>query len=274
MSSLPRWLARPLFYLLLAVYAWLLVLPLLSLLSASFRTEADLFTPGLLPPQPTLEAYREALAKHPILRYLLNSLGVSLAITLGVLLTSATLGYALARVRFAGQGLLFGFVVGLLLIPDEVTFLPRYLLVQELGWINSYWALIVPFLASPLGIFLMRQFIKSLPQDLFDAARIDGAGHLRTLWYVALPLAAPALGALGALSFLGAWNMYLWPLVVINQNEMKTVQIAIAQVQSVEVSSWNVVAAAAVLVLLPTLLAFLLAQRAFIRGIALGGLKG
>jgi sn-glycerol 3-phosphate transport system permease protein len=223
---------------------------------------------------PTLEAYREALAKHPILRYLLNSLGVSLAITLGVLLTSATLGYALARVRFAGQSLLFGFVVGLLLIPDEVTFLPRYLLVQELGWINSYWALIVPFLASPLGIFLMRQFLKSLPQDLFDAARIDGAGHLRTLWYVALPLAAPALGALGALSFLGAWNMYLWPLVVINQNEMKTAQIAIAQVQSVEVSSWNVVAAAAVLVLLPTLLAFLLAQRAFIRGIALGGLKG
>lgn len=132
----------------------------------------------------------------------------------------------------------------------------------------------MPFLASPLGIFLMRQFIKSLPQDLFDAARIDGAGHLRTLWYVALPLAAPALGALGALSFLGAWNMYLWPLVVINQNEMKTAQIAIAQVQSVEVSSWNVVAAAAMLVLLPTLLAFLLAQRAFIRGIALGGLKG
>lgn len=274
MSSLPRWLARPLFYLVLLVYAWLLILPLLTLLSASFRSEADLYAPGLLPPKPTLEAYREAIEKHPILRYLFNSLLVSLSITLGVLFTSATLGYALARIRFAGQSLLFGFVVAVLLIPDEVTFLPRYLLVQKLGWIDSYAALIVPFLASPLGVFLLRQFFKSLSQELFDAARIDGAGHLRILWHVALPLAAPALGALGALSFLGAWNMYLWPLVVINQDEMKTAQVAIAQVQSVEVSSWNVVAAAAILILLPTLLAFLLAQRTFIRGIALGGLKG
>lgn len=274
MGSLPRWLSRPLFYLGLMVYAWLLVLPLLTLLSASFRSDADLYAPGLLPPNPTWEPYREALQKHPVLRYLLNSAVVSVVVTLGTLLISATMGYALARIAFAWQGLLFGFVVAMLLIPGEVTFLPLYLLVQQMGWLNSYLALTVPFLAAPLGIFLLRQFIKSLPQDLFDAARIDGAGHLRMLWHVALPLSAPALGALAALTFLGTWNMYLWPLVVINQNEMKTAQVAIAQVQSVEVTSWNVVAAVSILVLLPTLLAFLLAQRAFVRGIALGGLKG
>ncbi len=274
MSSLPRWLSRPIFYLGLTLYAWLLVLPLLTLLSASFRSDADLYAPGLLPPNPTLEPYLEALTQHPVARYLFNSLLVSTAVTLGTLLVSATLGYALARIPFSGQSLLFGFVVAMLLIPGEVTFLPLYLLVQQMGWLNTYWALTLPFLASPLGIFLLRQFLKSLPQDLFDAARIDGAGHLRILWYVALPLAAPALGALAALTFLGTWNMYLWPLVVINQNEMKTAQVAIAQVQSVEVTSWNVVAAVSILILLPTLMAFLLAQRAFVRGIALGGLKG
>ncbi len=274
MSSLPRWLARPLFYLALGVYAWLLMLPLLTLLSASFRSDADLYVPGLIPPRPTLEAYQEGVTKFPVGRYLLNSLVVSLVVTSGVLLISATMGYALARIRFSSQNLLFGFVVALLLIPGEVTFLPLYLMVQQFGWINSYWALTVPFIAAPLGIFLLRQFLKSLPQDLFDAARIDGAGHLRILWYVALPLAAPALGALAALTFLGTWNMYLWPLVVINNNEMKTAQIAIAQVLSVEVTSWNVVAAVSILVLLPTLIAFLLAQRTFIRGISLGGLKG
>jgi len=274
MSSLPGWLARPLFYLGLGVYAWLLVLPLLTLLSASFRSEGDLFTPGLLPPNPTLEPYLEAVTKHPVARYLFNSMVVSLVVVAGTLFISATMGYALARIPFAGQNLLFGFVVVTLLIPGEVTFLPLYLLVQQIGWINSYWALTVPFVASPLGIFLLRQFLKSLPQDLFDAARLDGAGHLRILWYLALPLTAPALGALGALTFLGTWNMYLWPLVVTNQNEMKTAQVAIAQVQSVEVTSWNVVAAVSILVLLPTLIAFLLAQRAFVRGIALGGLKG
>lgn len=165
-------------------------------------------------------------------------------------------------------------MVSLLLIPGEVTFLPLYLMVQQFGWINTYWALTVPFIAAPLGIFLLRQFIKSLPQDLFDAARIDGAGHLRILWHVALPLTAPALGALAALTFLSTWNMYLWPLVVINNAAMQTAQIAIARVVSVEVTSWNVVAAVSILVLLPTLLAFLLAQRAFVRGITLGGLKG
>jgi len=274
MGRLPRWLEKPLFYLALGVYAWLLVLPLLTLLSASFRSDTDLYAPGLLPPRPTLEAYQEAIQKYPVGRYLLNSLVVSLSVTLGVLLVSASMGYALARVRFAGQSLLFGFVVSLLLIPGEVTFLPLYLMVQRFGWINTYWALTVPFIAAPLGIFLLRQFIKSLPQDLFDAARIDGAGHLRILWHVALPLTAPALGALDALTFLSTWNMYLWPLVVINNAAMQTAQIAIARVVSVEVTSWNVVAAVSILVLLPTLLAFLLAQRAFVRGITLGGLKG
>lgn len=261
-------------YLVASAYAFLLVLPLLTLLSASLRAEADLYAPGLLPPHPTLAPYGEALAKFPLGRYLLNSLLVSTAITLGVLLTSLLAAYALTRLRFRGRELLFGLAIALLLVPGEVTFLPLYLLVDRLGWLDSYLALTVPFLASPLGVFLLRQFLKTVPEDYFDAARIDGAGHWQMLRHVALPLSAPALGALAALTFIGAWNMYLWPLVVTKSREMQTAQIAVNFILNEEVARWNVVAAAAILVLLPTLIAFLLAQRAFVRGIAMGGLKG
>mgnify|MGYP001627173383 CR=1 FL=1 len=261
-------------YLLAGGYALLLILPLLTLLSASLRSEADLYAPGLLPLKPTLEPYREALEKFPLARFLLNSLLVAGATTLGVLLTSLLAAYALTRLRFRGRELLFGLAVALLLVPGEVTFLPLYLLVDRLGWLDSYLALTVPFLASPLGVFLLRQFLRTIPEDYFDAARIDGANHWQILRHVAFPLSAPALGALAALTFIGAWNMYLWPLVVTKSREMQTAQIAVNFILNEEVARWNVVAAAAVLVLLPTLLAFLLAQRAFIRGIALGGLKG
>jgi sn-glycerol 3-phosphate transport system permease protein len=274
MNKARFFLFRSLFYLMLGLYALLLILPLITLLSASFRSDGDLYAPGLLPPKPTLYAYQEALSKFPILRYMGNSLVVALLITLGVVLVSLTAGYALARIPFRGQAVVFGLIVALLLMPGEVTFLPLYLLINRMGWLDSYWSLTIPFLASPLGIFLLRQFLKSLPQDLFDAALIDGAGHLRMLWYVAMPLAAPAVGALAALTFLSAWNMYLWPLIVTNDKNLQTAQIAINQIVNDEIVRWNVVAAAAVLVLLPTLIAFLLAQRLFVRGIALGGLKG
>ncbi|MCX7849920.1 carbohydrate ABC transporter permease [Thermus sp.] len=261
-------------YLLASGYAFLLVLPLLTLLSASLRSEADLYAPGLLPPRVSLEAYAEALTEFPLGRFLLNSLLVSTAVTLGVLLTSLLAAYALTRLRFRGREVLFGLAVALLLVPGEVTFLPLYLLVDRLGWLDSYLALAVPFLASPLGVFLLRQYLKTLPEDYFDAARIDGANHVQILRHVALPLSAPALGALAALTFIGTWNMYLWPLVVTKSREMQTAQIAVNFILNEEVARWNVVAAGAILVLLPTLLAFLLAQRAFVRGIAMGGLKG
>ena len=262
------------FYLLISAYAFVIILPLLTLLSASLRTDADLYAPTFLPPHPTLEPYLLALTNYPLGRYLLNSLFVSSLITLGVVITSSTAGYALARVNLPHRELIFGAVVGLLLVPGEITFLPLYLHVNALGWLDTYTGLIVPFIASPLGIFLMRQFLKSLPQDLFDAAKIDGAGHFRTLWHVAIPLATPALGALAALTFLGAWNMYLWPLVTTQSKEMQTAQIAVSMIVSVEGAQWNIVAAGAILVLLPTLIAFLVAQRAFVSGITLGGLKG
>jgi sn-glycerol 3-phosphate transport system permease protein len=262
------------FYAAISLYAALLVLPLLTLFSVSFRTDADVYNPSFFPPNPTLEAYQVALEKFPILRFLGNSLLISSLVTLGVLIISSCTGYALARISSRVTNVLFALVIGLLLVPGEVTFLPLYIMVNRLGWIDSYLALTLPFIASPIGIFLMRQFMKSLPQELFDAARMDGAGHLRMLWHIAMPLATPALGALAALTFLGTWNMYLWPLVVTNSEPLRTAQIALRFISTDEAVRYNIVAAAAVIILLPTLIAFLIAQRAFVRGIAMGSLKG
>jgi sn-glycerol 3-phosphate transport system permease protein len=267
-------LGTALFYAGISLYAFLLMLPLLTLLSVSFRTDGDVFAPGVLPPNPTLEAYQTALSKYPLARFLINSLAVSTLVTLGVILVSSSMGYALARVKFGAARAIFGLIVVLLLMPGEVTFLPLFLLVTRLGWSDTYLALTIPFIASPIGIFLMRQFMLALPQELFDAAQMDGAGHLRQLWYVAIPLSLPALGALGSLTFLSTWNMYLWPLIVTNSAEMQTAQIAVSRILNDESTRWNVVAAGAIFVLMPTLIAFLVAQRAFVRGIAMGGLKG
>ncbi len=267
-------LGTAVFYAGISLYALLLVLPLLTLVSVSFRADSDVFAPGVFPPHPTLEAYQTAFQKYPIARFLLNSLLVSSLVTLGVLAVSSSLGYALARVNFGLARVVFGATVVLLLMPGEVTFLPLFLMVNRLGWADTFWALTVPFLASPIGIFLMRQFMMGLPGELFDAARMDGAGHLRQLWHVGIPLSLPALGALGSLTFLSTWNMYLWPLVVTNSKEMQTAQIAVSLILNDESTRWNVVAAGAIFVLLPTLIAFIVAQRAFVRGIAMGGLKG
>jgi sn-glycerol 3-phosphate transport system permease protein len=265
---------RVLFYFGVSAYALLLVLPLLTLLSVSFRSDSDVYNPSLLPPNFTLAAYQEAFAKYPLFRFLGNSFLVSSLVTLGVLLVSSCTAYALARISSRVTNIVFGLVVGLLLVPGEVTFLPLYLIVNRLNWTDTYLALTLPFIASPIGIFLLRQFFKSLPQELFDAAKMDGAGHLRMLWYVAIPLALPAMGALAALTFLGTWNMYLWPLVVTNSEPLRTAQIALRYINADESVRYNLVAASAVIVLLPTLIAFLFAQRAFVRGVAMGGLKG
>jgi sn-glycerol 3-phosphate transport system permease protein len=262
------------FYLVTTFYAVLIVMPLITLFIASLRDDANLYSPNFFDFNLTLENYAIAWNQYPLGRYLLNSLFVSSLITLGVVLTSSMAGYALTRVKIWGREIIFGAIVALLLVPGEVTFLPLYLHVSSLNWLDTYAALIVPFLASPLGVFLMRQFMKSLPQELFDAAKIDGAGHLRTFWYVAVPLSTPASGALAALTFLSSWNMYLWPLITTQSKEMQTAQIAVNMIVSNEVAQWNVVAAAAILVLLPTLITFLVAQRFFVRGIAMAGLKG
>lgn len=208
-------------------------------------------------------------------RFFLNSLFVSSAATIGTVITSALAGYAFSHIRFAGRGAIFAVLVATMAIPGEVTIVPSFLIMRELGWIDSYYALIVPSLAGVFGIFLMRQTFARMPRDLFEAARLDGCGHLRYLIGIVVPLNVAALASLALLTFLAQWNAYLWPLLVTNRTEMRTVQVGIRYFVDTELGNqWGALMAASTFVVLPTLIAFLLAQRFLVKGFAFAGIKG
>jgi len=257
-----------------------IVIPFLVTLSTSLMTltEAFRFPPRLLPEEPQWRNYASAWTGAPFARYFFNTLVMASAITAGQLLTSILAAYAFARMAFFGRGALFSVFLATLMVPSHVVLIPNYLLLSKLGLINTFGALILPFLASGFSVFLIRQHFKSIPRELEDAARMDGAGRWTTLWRVFVPLAKPAIATAGLFTFLNEWNAYLWPLIVTDTESMRTVQVGLANFLAVSgeegVTHWPVVLAASVLVLLPTLLAFALAERQLVKGVTLSGLKG
>jgi sn-glycerol 3-phosphate transport system permease protein len=205
---------------------------------------------------------------------MLNSLIMSGVIVIGQLATAALAAYAFAYLRFPGRTLLFVLFLSTLMVPWEVSIVPNFQTIQRLGWLDSYQALTVPFLATGLGTFLLRQHFLTIPQELRDAAAIDGYGHIRFLIFVVLPLSRPILAALAVFGFLQAWNQYLWPLLVTNEDSMRTVQIGLAQLRGREVDTFNITMAATVISALPILIMLVLFQRQLVRGLTAGALKG
>jgi sn-glycerol 3-phosphate transport system permease protein len=255
----------------------LMLFPLFWMLRSSLTPTEQIFGGGLapLPFPPTLEQYSYALTRVPLPRYLLNSLLVAAPVTALQLGTSMLAAYAFARFQFWGRELLFWLVLGALLVPDSVTMIPNYLLVAELGWLNSFPGLIAPQAVSALGIFLLRQQMRALPEALFDAARLDGANSWQTLWLVVAPLLAPSLAALAITFFLQAWNEYLWPRLVATDDEMLLIQVAIQRFNSAEAGAqWGPLMAAATVACLPPLLVYLLLQRRIMATFINTGLKG
>lgn len=240
------------------------------------RGEIYRFPPNLLPAHPgNLENYAAALDAAPLMRFLANSLIVAGGITLLQVLTAVLAAYALARLRFTGARLVLGLVLATLMVPGEVTVIPNYLLLARLGWLDTYRALILPFSVSGFGIFLLYQFMRSIPRELEEAAMIDGASRLRFLLQFAVPLSAPAIAAFAAYAFVSAWNQYLWPLVATQSTAMQTAQIGIGIFRSQNESmSWGVVMAATVMMISPTVLVFVATQKQFVAGISASGLKG
>ncbi|MCZ8523496.1 MULTISPECIES: carbohydrate ABC transporter permease [Paenibacillus] len=263
-------------YSLLFLGAAAVLYPLFYALSVSFMTagEAISYPPKALPGSLYLDNFRGVLDLIPVGRFIVNSFTVSLAIMLGQLVTGSMAAYAFSYLHFAGKSLLFGLFLSTMMIPWEVTVIPNYLTVKSWDWLDSYQALIVPFLASAFGVFLLRQFFLQLPRELFEAARIDGCGHGYIFLRIVLPLSKPALATLGVYSFLNHWNMYLWPLLVTNDEKLRTVQIGISMLQFEEMTSWNLVLAGVVLVLLPSLLLLLLGLKQLVRGMTAGAVKG
>ncbi|MFZ5852817.1 MAG: carbohydrate ABC transporter permease [Actinomycetota bacterium] len=261
-----------------ALVAGLLVMvgPFLWMLLSSFKTEGEvrLVPPTWWPQAPTLQNYRELFARLDFPTYFLNSVLVAALVTAGNLVFCSAMGYALAKLRFPGRGLLFSVVLGTVMVPGMVTFVPLFVLVSNLGLVNTYAGLVLPFLAGAFGVFFMRQFMLSIPDELIESARVDGAGELRIFTRIVLPLCGPALATLGILTFLASWNNFLWPLVVATTEDKYTLPVALA-LYSVgqNQTRYGLLLAGSVVVILPVLLVFTLLQRHFVRGVASTGLK-
>jgi multiple sugar transport system permease protein len=263
-------------YLLLIIGLILLVGPFIWMVLGSFKTTGELrhVPPTLLPQNPTLENYAELFDRLNFLRFFFNSSVVAAAVTAGNVVFCSMLGYALAKLRFPGKRILFGVVLGTLMVPSIVTFMPLFVLVANLNLVNTHAGLILPFLAGAFGVFLMRQFIGGIPDELLDAARVDGAGEHYIFWRIVMPLCGPAIATLAILTFLGSWNSFLWPLVVANTEDMYTLPVAIALFATgQQETNVALLMAGSVVVILPVLIVFILLQRYFTQGIAMTGIK-
>ncbi len=250
--------------------------PLLWMLSVSLmpRGEASQFPPPFLPSQPTLEGYRDLFATAGLGRNFANSLLVSAAITALSLLLNTMAGYAFAKLRFAGRERMFQLLLAALVVPAQVAMLPLFLMMKQLGLVNSYWGVLVPGMASVFGIFLVRQYARSIPDALIEAARIDGAGELRIFFRIVLPLLKPVLVTLATFTFMGAWNDFMWPLIVLTDQQHYTLPVALAALSREHIMEVELMMAGAVVTVLPVLLLFLLLQRYYIQGLLLGSVKG
>lgn len=262
-------------YILLIFSALVIFFPILYAVSASFMTPKEIYAGNMLPSSINFDAYKEVINSVPLLHFLLVSFWVSFVVMIGQLIVCSLASYAFVFIPFKGRNLIFGLCLATMLIPWEATIIPNYLTILHLDWVNTYQGLAVPFLALPFGIFLLRQHFLTLPKELWESAQIDGCSRFRFYLKFALPLSKSSLSALGIYGFLTTWNQYLWPLLVTNDNSVRTVQIGLKMLIAQENSSaWNMVMAAVVTILLPTLLLLFIGIKYIRQGLTAGALKG
>ncbi len=257
-----------------ALIAVIFLMPIVWMLLAAFKGQKEVFAGAFLPKVWVWQNFVDAWHSAPFGHYLLNSALISGVTTAAVILTSAMAAFAFSRMQFPGKPLLFLFALGTLMIPGDVLLIPNFITIRQFGWVNSYQALIVPFIASGFGIFLLRQAFLRTPVEFEEAAKLDGASAAQFLFRVLMPSNAPALSALGVLTFLGAWNALVWPLVATNRDEFRTVQVGLASFSNLEGSNIPVVMAATAIVVAPVLIVYAFAQKWFIESAAASGLKG
>ena len=273
---MPVRLSRSLIYAALLVGSVVTLAPLVWMVSASLMPsgEASSFPPPLFPSEVTFAHYADLFRRLNLGRYFLNSALIAVAITAISLFFNSMAGYAFAKFRFRGRRPLFRFLIGGLVIPVQVSMLPLFLLLKQVGLINTYWGVIVPSMATIFGIFLIRQYALSIPDDLLDAARMDGASEWRIYWSVVLPLCKPILITLAIFTFMAAWNDFMWPLIVLNDNSMYTLPVALANMLGEYHQHTELMLAGAVITVLPVMIVFAALQRYYLEGIMLGSIKG
>jgi multiple sugar transport system permease protein len=266
----------PILYAILIVYAIATFLPFAWALSASFKPLSEIIAGGLnlIPQNFTLENYQKIFLEEPLFgRWLFNSVVVASTVTIFNLLFNSMAGYALARIPFKGNQILFFCILAVLMVPAQVTLIPSFLILKSLGWLNSYQGLIVPNIVNATFIFMMRQFFVNFPKELEEAAALDGLGYLETFFQIVLPLARPALAAQTIFIFLGSWNNFLMPLMIVSTSEMFTLPLGLNTFKGQYISYWNYIMAASMVFTLPALLIYAFFNRYFIQGITFTGNK-
>jgi len=268
-------LATALAHLFLLLGAFFMLIPLIWTLSTSLKAPGTEFALPIrwIPETFHPENYARVVQQVPIARWFLNSFVVALAATFGQMLTGAMAGYAFARLKFRGRDTLFLLYLATMMIPPQVTIIPLFIIIRAFGWYDTYWGLIVPGLFGAFSVFLMRQFFLTVPDELEDAARLDGANHWQIFSRVMLPLSGPSLATLGTFTFMSFWNSFLYPLIVTSSQEMRTLTVGLSVFRDAFTTEWTLLTAGLVMSTVPVIIAFLIGQRYFVRGITMTGLK-
>ncbi len=268
-------LKKGLFYTVLILGALVMIIPFVWMLSTSLKTSGGtmVLPPQIIPEEVNWSNYQRVTEAFPILRFLWNSTLVAGLSTIGQLILCSMAAYAFARLQFKGRDALFLLYLATLMVPTQVTMTPQFILMKYLGWTDTYQGLILPGMFNAFGTFLLRQFFLNIPRELEEAAFIDGASHFRVYWQVILPLAKPALATLMVFSFMQSWNNFLWPLIIVSDTEMMTLPLGLANLQGRWATDWNLMMAGVVISVLPVLAVYMFAQKYFIQGLTMGGLK-
>ncbi|MEM7026172.1 MAG: carbohydrate ABC transporter permease [Pseudomonadota bacterium] len=252
----------------------LMVMPLAYMMSTSFKFPFEVYNLNLIPEEPTLENYQLVLEDGRFLYWFGNSLLIATLTTVSNVFFDSLVGYTLCKFRFRGRYIVFIAILSTLMIPTEMLVIPWYIMSQSLGWLDTHWGIMFPGLMTAFGVFLMKQFFETVPDDFIEAARIDGLNEFQIWWTVAMPLVRPALAALAIFVFLGNWTAFIWPLIVTNSQEMYTLPVGLTTFSVEQQVEWELIMTGAAISTLPTLIVFLIFQRFIIRGVVMAGLKG
>jgi multiple sugar transport system permease protein len=250
--------------------------PFFWMIATSFKTKAGMFAmpPQWIPKDPTISHYRDLFEKVNFFRHFINSTIVAFAVTFFGLFLNSLAGFAFAKYKFPGRDRIFAILIIALMVPGQVTMMPVFLILKKFGLINSYWGLIVTGTVSVYSIFLVRQFVQTIPNELIESARIDGCSEFGIYWKIIIPLCKPVLATLGIFTFMASWNSFLWPLIVMIKEEMYTLPVALANLNGQHATDYGLLMAGAVVVVIPVIIGFLFAQKYIIEGISTTGLKG
>lgn len=268
--------SKTIVYLLLGFGSALMLLPFLWMISTSLKSghEVMMMPPIWIPETLQFNNYVEAFRKAPFATYFMNSVIVMVLSTVGELITTILAAYAFSRMQFFGKDFLFAVLIATMMVPGEVLLVPNFVLLSNLGWIDRYEALIIPWTASVFSIFFLRQFFLKIPEELYDAARIDGCTNFKFLWFIMIPIAKPAIITIVLLKAIGSWNAFLWPLIVTNSKEMRTLPVGLTSFSTEAGTVYELLMAASTMIILPMIILFVLLQKYIVKGIAGAGIKG